>query len=218
MTSEDIVLNLALIIPFTKVTGPGTRTCIWLQGCSLKCPGCQNPEYQSHTPRILISPRELYKKIRDLESDGITISGGEPLQQAKALTEFLRLYKTNGKTVIIFTGYSKSELISSKNPHIKQILKLSDCIIAGPYRKDDKEMVNQVASLNKELILLTSNLKKKDFKSLEWEIRDMKEIKEDYPTLKNKLCTEIFFDGSSLILSGKKNSDLISSILTKVGD
>jgi len=213
MNSDDLVLNIALVIPFTRVTGPGTRTCIWLQGCSLKCLDCQNPEFQSHIPRILIDPRKLYEKIKDLDNDGITISGGEPLQQAKALSEFLQLYRSKGKTVIIFTGYTRSDIYSSENPYISRILNLSDCLIAGPYRKDQKDSLYQIGSPNKELIFLSSKLKRKDFINLEWEIGELKKTKEAFSDSKNNLCTELFFDGSTLTLSGKKDFNLVSSLL-----
>ena len=214
MISDDLVLNLALVISFTNVTGPGLRTCIWLQGCSLKCLNCQNPEFQSYTPQILISPKSLYEDIKDFDNDGITISGGEPLQQAKALSEFLNLYQIKKKTVIIFTGYTKSEIYSSENPYINNILNLSDCIIAGPYRQDQKKKMKQIGSLNKELIFLSSKLKRKEFQSLEWEIKGLKN--NNNSKSQNNPCTELFFNGHSLTLSGKKDSNFLSSLLKKL--
>ena len=216
MNSDDLVLNLALVIPFTRVEGPGNRTCIWLQGCSIDCLDCQNPEFKSHSPRILISPKDLYHDIKGFDNDGITISGGEPLQQAKALSEFLHLYQSKRKTVIIFTGYAKSQIYPSKNPYISRILHLSDCLIAGPYREDERENIKQIGSQNKELIFLSSKLKRNDFESLEWEIRGLKETKDGHSKNKNNLCTELFFDGKSLTLSGKKDPNFISSILRKI--
>ena len=107
-------------------------------------------------------------------------------------------------------------MYSSENQYISRILNLSDCIITGPYRQDQKESLNKIGSQNKELIFLNSKLTRKDFSSLKWEISGLKEPKEDNSISESNLTTELFFNGHSLTLSGKKNPNFISSLLREI--
>ena len=34
---------MSKFLPRTRVEGPGERACIWVQGCSIQCPGCAVP-------------------------------------------------------------------------------------------------------------------------------------------------------------------------------
>lgn len=71
---------------FGAVDGPGIRLVIFLQGCSLRCIYCHNPESQSFTNKDAkqITTKEvidLYEKHKTFYENGggITLSGGEPL-------------------------------------------------------------------------------------------------------------------------------------------
>ena len=77
---------------------------------------------------------------------------------------------------------------------------LSILITTRNRKKDLLECVNSVKR---------SNIDEK----LEWEISELKEFR---PDTKKSLCTELFFDGSTITLSGKKNLNLISSILKNI--
>ena len=70
------------------VLGPGRRIGIWVQGCSIHCKGCvsqdtwaPDPSRETTVPKLLAWCR----KISGGAFDGITISGGEPFDQPKAL-------------------------------------------------------------------------------------------------------------------------------------
>ena len=41
-------MRVAQIVERTEVEGPGLRTAIWVQGCTLNCPGCCNQEFLPH--------------------------------------------------------------------------------------------------------------------------------------------------------------------------
>jgi anaerobic ribonucleoside-triphosphate reductase activating protein len=214
---NDILLNIALIVPRTTVAGPGLRTCIWFQGCSLKCPGCQNPEYQVHEPKYLLEPKELFELIEKNEKiDGITISGGEPFQQAKGLYHFLELWKKTNKTTIIFSGYEKQNLENSSNSTVRNILNLIDCLISGPYRQELKNNNHSIGSFNKQISLFTNRLNLSDFSNLSWELAISPEILKKWQLTKtDSILTEFTFDGQNLCCSGKKNN-AIFEILKKL--
>ena len=67
-----------LHFPVTTL-GPGRRVGLWLQGCSIRCPGCISLD--TWDPRVGLVPiADLLERIDQLawEADGLTVSGGEP--------------------------------------------------------------------------------------------------------------------------------------------
>lgn len=128
------------IITGSLVNGPGERFVIWTQGCKLNCPGCFNPE----THAVSGVGQELdEQQIIALIPKGcraITVSGGEPFDQAEGLSRLLQLAKKEGYEVLVYTGYTLEELqnmsLEAKNEAIAQSLDLIDILIDGPYEKD----------------------------------------------------------------------------------
>ena len=90
--------------------GPGKRLLLFTQGCSLRCKGCVNQHLWEFGVGKNISTAELVKLCMD--TDGVTLHGGEPLDQAEGLYGFVKTLKANGKTVVLFTGYLYKELNS----------------------------------------------------------------------------------------------------------
>lgn len=123
------------------VNGPGRRTTLHLQGCSIGCPGCFSPHTHEHgllgTGRDVLSVvNELVGPFFDAESDkpeGITISGGEPLQQAAELLQLLRyLNRLNlPRGVGMFSGTTYKQRASI--PEWPEIRSLLDFAVLGPY-------------------------------------------------------------------------------------
>lgn len=113
------------ILDHSRVNGPGLRTVVWLQGCSLQCPGCWNPDTHKHGSGKFYTPSELGHRIlqgevssplaRTLsrEIDGVTFSGGEPIEQLDdGLDWVVSLLKARRPDLSIglYTGYSLAEL------------------------------------------------------------------------------------------------------------
>lgn len=73
----------------TAVDGPGTRMTIFLSGCPLRCLYCHNPDtryakWGTITPLgDLVDRMDRYIPIFNATGGGLTISGGEPMQQPK---------------------------------------------------------------------------------------------------------------------------------------
>ncbi|GAA1690123.1 pyruvate formate-lyase-activating protein [Microbacterium sediminicola] len=72
----------------TAVDGPGTRMTLFLSGCPLRCQYCQNPDTWNQRDGSLTSIDEILTRLRRYRGvfaatgGGLTISGGEPLQQS----------------------------------------------------------------------------------------------------------------------------------------
>ena len=118
--------------------GPGKRLLLFCQGCSLHCPGCVNKHLWDFGVGENITPQEVVELCKDVE--GITLHGGEPLDQAEGVLEIIKLLKANNKTVILFTGYKFKEL---ETLHQKLSWKLSDLVVSGRYEQDKRNIYLQ---------------------------------------------------------------------------
>jgi pyruvate formate lyase activating enzyme len=71
----------------TGVDGPGTRLVFFLAGCPLRCLYCHNPDTWLKRAGEVVTVEKLadrmrrYQRFIDQAGGGLTVSGGEPLQQ-----------------------------------------------------------------------------------------------------------------------------------------
>lgn len=113
------------------VNGPGLRLTLWVQGCALNCKGCFNPGTHAGEVNTLMPVAELAQKINALDIVGVTLSGGEPLDQAPAVEQLIRA--VNGeKNWILYTGYTPKEIFQDE-ARIR-VVKAVDLTLAGRYR------------------------------------------------------------------------------------
>lgn len=115
----------------SRINGPGNRLVIWVQGCKFNCKGCFNPETHSYTEEHLIDVAELVRMINeDKNIDGITISGGEPLDYPNQIYSLLAGIEKR-LTSILYSGYYYKDVISDKD--LLNVIKLADLSIIGRY-------------------------------------------------------------------------------------
>lgn len=116
------------------VDGVGVRTVIWTQGCRHHCPFCHNPETHSFESGYLIDVDDVLKKIDTLSmQDGITFSGGDPMEQAGACAMIARYARDKGLNVWCYTGYTYEELISKNDKDIMLFLDFIDVLVDGKF-------------------------------------------------------------------------------------
>lgn len=80
---------------FGTVDGPGVRFVIFLQGCSLRCQYCHNPDTWDPKGGRMVTAEEVVEKAERcrayLRNGGVTLSGGEPLLQPEFARTLLQL-------------------------------------------------------------------------------------------------------------------------------
>ena len=159
-------IHIHKLLPGSYANGPGKRNVVWLQGCTLRCPGCFNPLTHDSSAGKTITTEKLFTELTTVPCDGVTISGGEPFQQPEALLELLKLIREQSSLpVLLFSGYSYTEL--TDDPACSVCLPLIDALICGPYRQDLPPAYERFcSSSNQELILLSDRYKKEDFGNL----------------------------------------------------
>lgn len=120
----------------TRVLGPGVRYAIWLQGCLKNCPGCIFPEGRSTAKNghYVQVPDLLARIAASPGLRGITVSGGEPFLQARALRHlFAALRRAASLDIMIYSGYTIEELRARGDEDINAVLGLADLLIDGEY-------------------------------------------------------------------------------------
>lgn len=137
-------LRLAGVIRESIVDGPGIRMTVFVQGCPHHCKGCHNEKtwdfnggYDSTVERII----EEAKKDPLLK--GITLSGGEPFEQAEALSYLAQLAHENGLNVMTYTGYTYEKIVESFNrrPDWEKLLKQTDYLVDGPFVLSERDLL-----------------------------------------------------------------------------
>jgi len=125
--------------PSTKVLGPGNRYALWLQGCKKRCPNCIFPEGQPlNRGGEWLSVEKIWSEIKAVpDLTGITVSGGEPFLQTTALARLVKFLRDESDLdMMIFTGYTLSELQSRPDKATAFILGNIDILVDGDYREE----------------------------------------------------------------------------------
>ena len=147
------------------VDGEGIRSVIWTQGCPHHCLGCHNPTTHSYTGGVVVDTDDLKKQINKLEiQDGITFSGGDPMEQAEACAEIATYCKEKGLNIWCYTGYTFEELLekAKKDDTILSFLKKIDVLVDGKFILKEKSYdVIFRGSRNQRLIDVAKSLKEK---------------------------------------------------------
>lgn len=143
------------------------RAVVWVQGCSLRCPGCFNPETHPSEGGQVLTVAGLFQRILALRDsiEGITISGGEPLQQRQSLLTLLqRVRQETDLSVLIFTGYTMQEV--RQMPNGQDLLANTDILIAGRFVASQRLARDLQGSANKTIHLLTDRYAMDDVESV----------------------------------------------------
>lgn len=155
--AESLVLYGA--VPDSIVDGPGLRYSVFVQGCSHACPGCHNPESQ---PFEGGEPTSIERILADIHSNrlcrSVTITGGEPFDQAPACARLARCLKDEGYGVWVYTGYLFEDLAVSDRAGVADLLACADVLVDGPFVEARKSLeLEWRGSSNQRLIDLPAS-------------------------------------------------------------
>jgi len=128
-------LRVGARVPVTRAEGPGARYALWLQGCSIRCPGCCNPQLFEAAGGALVPPSQLVSEMVSVrhEIEGVTLLGGEPMDQAQALLPLLHGARSLGLSVLLFSGFTLDELRERLEPTVREVLAAVDVLVDGRY-------------------------------------------------------------------------------------
>jgi anaerobic ribonucleoside-triphosphate reductase activating protein len=163
MDNGSQILRIHHWTPESRANGPGLRAVVWVQGCSLGCPGCFNPQTHPRQGGKAVLVEDLLADIKALNDqiEGVTISGGEPLQQMPALLALLKhLRRESRLSILAFTGFTWDEV--QRMPHSKELLANLDILIAGRFEASQRLARGLIGSANKTVHFLTQRYKRED--------------------------------------------------------
>ncbi len=181
-------LEISHYILETKVLGPFSRSALWVRGCCFHCEGCLAEEMNRLEP-VRKAPQELAALFSGLrETEGITISGGEPFLQPEALCDMIdAIRRERDYGVIAYSGFTLEELREKRKPGTGELLERLDLLIDGRYQRELDDGKPFRGSSNQRLILLTDRYK---------------EVYEDYYFRQEKRSIEIRVERDRVYLVG----------------
>lgn len=178
---------LHALMPASRANGPGLRAVLWFQGCSLGCRGCFNVQTHARQGEE-VRPEDVARQVVKYDTchklDGVTFSGGEPMQQAAALlTIILELRRRSPKLSFgMFTGYTERELEQGRFLCLPEAAKpdrirlwhavrdLLDFAIMGRYNQAQPASGSLCSSRNQVLRLFSDRYTRDDFGPQEMEV------------------------------------------------
>ena len=116
--------------------GPGIRATVFVTGCSRHCVNCFNEEYQDFNAGSEWTAAETERLISYLQDDtnsGLTLLGGEPMENADDLLELVQAVRraVPEKSIWVYSGFLYEEILAQ--PARKALLEACDVLVDGPF-------------------------------------------------------------------------------------
>lgn len=125
-------LRVSGIVEDSIVDGPGLRLTVFAQGCGHRCPGCHNPDTWDPSAGTETTTEKILEMMAaNPLLDGLSLSGGEPFDQAAAFAELAGEARKRGYHVMAWSGYTFEEL--AKDPVRRELLEAADVVVDGPF-------------------------------------------------------------------------------------
>jgi len=143
------------------VLGPGRRIGLWVQGCSIGCPGCLSRDTWAADSGREMEIADLLAWCREVGVDGIdgvTISGGEPFEQSEALAALLdgmavwRSELTKPFDILCYSGFPLRRLFARYGDLLRRL----DALIPEPYSASRPRGDIWRGSDNQPLVILSA--------------------------------------------------------------
>ena len=129
-------MKIAAIVKDSIVDGPGLRLTVFVQGCSHKCYQCQNPHTHDPTEGYEVSIQAIIKMLyKNPLIDGVTLSGGEPFDQAADCADLLakvRRFNPN-YSIWVYTGYTYEQILEKRDVAWNKLLLMTDVLVDGEF-------------------------------------------------------------------------------------
>ena len=143
-------MRLAGVRLESLLDGDGVNLVVFFQGCTIKCPGCHNPELQDENGGEAIDFEKVFDYVTPATT-GIVLSGGEPTDQIIDALTLASMARERGLKTTLFTGHTLEWLEGNAMKDI--IFNHFDYVKAGPYVQELRNTNNgPMGSTNQVMI------------------------------------------------------------------
>ena len=175
------------LIAHSRVNGPGMRAVVYFQGCNLGCDGCWNPATHAFTG-LSYEAQDVAEQVAAAHQtqliEGVTFSGGEPMQQARDLLDLISLLERARPEISIgmYSGYTERELdrgrfwtrdsigLEARQAVWENIKQQLDFAVLGRFVAARESQRPMRTSANQVLRLFSDRYREEHFKPLEFEV------------------------------------------------
>ena len=158
--------NYHLIKKCSISDGIGCRVAVYLSGCKWHCKNCHNPmtwDKDSGKPFTEETLREIYNALNHSHINGVTLTGGDPLNEAnldnvRSIIDMVHSNTFAGgyKDIWLYTGYEYDNIKALKEDHDQErldIIKDLDVLVDGPFIEELRDVTYRYAgSTNQKVI------------------------------------------------------------------
>lgn len=116
-----------------RTLGPGPAAGVWVQGCSLACSGCMSADTWNRRFGQIVNVGDLAAWLESTDLEFLTISGGEPTEQAPALCELIDCLDNERWKITCYSGHEFEGLLNRRDADIAALIERLDLLIDGPY-------------------------------------------------------------------------------------
>ena len=157
-------MKIAGLVQDSIVDGPGLRFVVFTQGCHIRCEGCHNPDTWNPGGGTEISLDEIVSEmLSNPLTDGLTLSGGEPFDQAADCASLAAVAHENGLNVWTFTGKTFEELLveAKVDYNVERLLEQTDVLVDGRFVLEERTLSKKwCGSKNQRVINVREYLEK----------------------------------------------------------
>lgn len=123
------------VLPMSVVDGVGIRAVLFVTGCSHGCPGCHNKHLQASDAGVPMTVKEVAGKLlKSITRNyrGVTLSGGEPMEQPGPLVMLAKKLREKGvDNIWVYSGYTFEEICRDEEK--MNLLRQCDVLVDGRF-------------------------------------------------------------------------------------
>lgn len=142
-----------------RTLGPAIAAAIWVQGCLRACRGCMSPHTFDPTGGATATVASIATWLQATGRLFLTVSGGEPMDQAAALVALIdRVRADRDWVVTCYTGHRIEELLAGGDASVLALLDRLDLLIDGAYVEASHAPLRWRASSNQRIHSLSGRV------------------------------------------------------------
>jgi len=150
-------MHYAQIRKYDTANGPGIRSSLFVSGCTHQCKGCFNEDYKNFRYGNKWTSEtcdRFLEMIADPQIKGVTILGGEPMDQIQddqLLNLLKRIKNETGKNIWLYSGYTYEQILQHEKR--KEILFFCDALVDGLFELELKDLKLKFRGSNNQRII-----------------------------------------------------------------